>query len=75
MLFERNQFQTNPIKGNAYKLWSLPVGTKAKREGLQIGGKTVQYFEIVEHSPNAIYAKSDWDYIFHLDASLEAVVV
>lgn len=68
-------FIKRPIKGTSYKLWSLPIGTVAKREGLKIGGKEVTSFKILEQMPTAVYVESDWGYVFHLDASLEATVV
>lgn len=75
-LIEKNSlFVKKPVKGSSYKLWSLPVGTIAKRNNITIGGKEVKTFQILEQTPTAVYVESDWGYVFHLDSSLEAVVV
>lgn len=65
----------SPKRGTSYKLWSLPIGTVAKRNGLKIGGKEVNSFQILEHVPSAVYVEADWGYVFHLDSSLEATIV
>lgn len=72
---KKSHFVKNPKRGISYKLWSLPIGTKATRAGLTVSGKEVKTFQIVEHTMSATYVKSDWAYVFHLDASLEATVV
>jgi hypothetical protein len=76
MDFRKNEHLVlSPSKGMSYKLWSLPVGTVARRKDLKVGGKEVNSFQILEHTPTAVYVESDWGYVFHLDSSLEADVI
>lgn len=76
MSFRKNEHLVlSPKKGVSYKLWSLPTGTFAKREGLKISGNVVNSFQILEQTPSVVYAETDRGYVFHLDSSLEAIVV
>ena len=64
-------FVSEPVAGKTYKLWSLPTGSSVVREGLKIVGREVGPFEIVKQSGDTTIGKTNWDYIFHLDASLD----
>jgi len=64
-------FVSKPATGKTYKLWSLPTGSSVIREGLKITGKEVGPFEIVKQLGDTTIGKTTWDYVFHLDASLE----
>lgn len=76
MKSEKNPyFVTQPISGKQYQLWSLPLGSKAIREGLRVSGKEAGPFEILNQSGTQTVVKTDWDYTFHLDASLMVVAV
>ena len=64
-------FVSQPTSGKSYKLWSLPIGSTVIREGLKIVGREVGPFQIVKQVGETTIGKTSWDYIFHLDASLD----
>lgn len=73
---QKNLYFTNqPVKGKKYKLWQLPTGTTIARENLKVDGRDVNCFQIVKQLGNVTYNKTDWNYIFHLDASLDVIVI
>lgn len=68
-------FVSQPTSGKSYKLWSLPTGSTVIREGLKIVGREVGPFEIVKQLGDITIGKTNWNYVFHLDASLDVTAV
>jgi hypothetical protein len=66
-------FVSQPVNGKTYKLWCLPTGSSVIREGLKIVGREVGSFEIIKQSGDTTIGKTNWDYTFHLDASLDVI--
>jgi hypothetical protein len=66
-------FVSEPVSGKNYKLWSLPKGSTVIRDGLKIVGREVGPFEIIRQFGDTTIGKTNWDYEFHLDASLDVI--
>lgn len=76
MQLQKNPYFVNkPASGKSYKLWSLPVGSTVIREGLKLSEREVGPFQIVRQSGDITFGKTNWDYEFHLDASLDVTAV